>query len=228
MHLYVLREPGLDVVLHAHPEAAGPGEFRLDLPNLPAGEYKLYADIVHKNGLPETPVASVRMPVITTRPVTGDDAFATAKSVDQADTAATEFRLPDGYRMEWLRGSGDLRARQAMQFRFRLVDTAGRAPNDMALYMGMLGHAAFVKPDGSVFAHIHPTGSVAMAAFMQANDTSMDHMMMDHTAMQHDSGALPNEVAFPYGFPSAGRYRIIVQMKHGDTVETGIFDAIAR
>ena len=32
-------------------------------------------------------------------------------------------------------------------------------------------------------------------------------------------------VDFPYGFPSAGRYRIFIQMKHGNTVETGVFDA---
>jgi len=37
--------------------------------------------------------------------------------------------------------------------------------------------------------------------------------------------ALPNSVGFPYGFPTPGRYRIFVQMKHGETIETGIFDA---
>ena len=36
---------------------------------------------------------------------------------------------------------------------------------------------------------------------------------------------LPPVVEFPYGFPSPGRYRIFVQMKHGATVETGAFDA---
>jgi hypothetical protein len=36
---------------------------------------------------------------------------------------------------------------------------------------------------------------------------------------------LLNTVSFPYGFPSPGRYRIFVQMKHGSTVETGVFDA---
>jgi hypothetical protein len=34
-----------------------------------------------------------------------------------------------------------------------------------------------------------------------------------------------NVVEFPYGFPSAGRYRIFVQMKHGAIVETSVFDA---
>jgi hypothetical protein len=43
--------------------------------------------------------------------------------------------------------------------------------------------------------------------------------------MHSMEGALPNTVGFPYGFPSPGPYRIIVQMKHGETVETGIFDA---
>ena len=35
-------------------------------------------------------------------------------------------------------------------------------------------------------------------------------------------------VDFPYGFPTAGRYRIFIQMKHADTVETGVFDADVR
>ena len=40
----------------------------------------------------------------------------------------------------------------------------GGRPADMQLYMGMAGHAAFVATDGSVFAHVHPSGSVPMAA----------------------------------------------------------------
>ena len=48
-------------------------------------------------------------------------------------------------------------------------------------------------------------------------------------AMNMNRGVLPSTVSFPYGFPSAGQYRIFVQMKHGDTtVETGVFDAIVR
>jgi hypothetical protein len=94
----------------------------------------------------------------------------------------------------------------------------------------MVGHGAFVKTDGSVFAHIHPTGTVAMAAFMMANPQSRSatssggtHMNMPGMDMNNDP--LPNTVSFPYGFPSPGAYRIFVQMKHGKTIETGIFDA---
>jgi hypothetical protein len=40
--------------------------------------------------------------------------------------------------------------------------------------------------------------------------------------------APPAEVSFPYGFPSPGRYRIIVQLKRAGAVQTGMFDALVK
>jgi hypothetical protein len=219
MHLYALREPGLDVVYHLHPDQVETGLFRLALPNMPAGAYKLYGDIVHANGFAETMVTSVELPAIAGRPLTGDDATGSAKPWTEAAKSST-FALPDGYRMEWLQENSLPHAKEASLFRFRLLAPDGSAPKDMAFYMGMLGHAAFVKTDETAFAHIHPDGSASMAAVMMTGD------QMDMPEM--DKPGLPNEVNFPYGFPSPGRYRIIVQMKHGGTVETGIFDADVR
>jgi hypothetical protein len=69
-----------------------------------------------------------------------------------------------------------------------------------------------------------------MAAFMMANPQAHagagDHEGMNMPGMEMTHGALPNTVSFPYGFPSAGQYRIFVQMKHGNTIETGAFDAV--
>jgi hypothetical protein len=224
MHLYVIREPGLDVVYHLHPEARQGGVFAMDLPTIPAGNYKLYADIVHQSGFPETLVASLRLPGRPGRALAGDDAMATADAWQQSAPVSKAFRLPDGYRMEWIPPSGALRAKQAVPFQLRLLDPSGKVPSDMALYMGMLGHAAFMKTDGSVFAHIHPAGTVSMAAFdkAQGQSSGADDAMagMD---MSPQSG-LPNRVSFPYGLPTPGRYRVFVQMKHGDVVETGVFD----
>lgn len=233
MHLYVIRQPGLDVVYHLHPQLVRPGVFALKLPSIPAGDYKLYADIVHQNGFPETLVAGLALPQIQGRELTGDDGFGKAAAWNQTPAGVDEFKLPDGYRMRWLRTARPLRSRQAQFFKFALLDPKGDAPADMKLYMGMLGHAAFVKTDGTVFAHIHPTGSVSMAAYMKAQEQAGGQATADTNmpGMNHPSGSmetvLPNEVSFPFGLPSAGRYRIFVQMKHGSTVETGIFDATA-
>ncbi len=231
MHLYMLRQPDLDVVYHLHPDLVDTSVFRLNLPSVPAGTYKLYADIVHATGFPETLVATVSVPEIVGRPLSGDDASGTAQPWPQAAPNAT-FRLPDGYTMRWLRPASQIRAKEPLLFRFQLNKPDGSVPPDMALYMGMLGHAAFVKTDGTVFAHIHPTGTVSMAAFMlaqqQVTGAGMDMSTMSMPGMDPANRAptaLPNEVSFPYGFPSPGRYRIFVQMKHGQTIETGIFDA---
>ena len=228
MHLYMIRWPQMDVVYHLHPEPVATGDFQLPLPSVPAGTYHLYADVVHSAGFPETIVGSITLPSIAGRPLQGDDAAGTDVPVGAGSSDDQRFKLPDGYTMVWKKPA-NLVAKAAEDFEFELFDPQGKPPGDMALYMGMLGHAAFVKTDGSVFAHIHPTGTVAMAAFMMANPqlqgSEKNHAAdMKMPGMDMGHGTLPHVVSFPYGFPSGGQYRIFVQMKHGNAVETGAFD----
>jgi hypothetical protein len=130
--------------------------------------------------------------------------------------------------MVWDRPS-ILTANSAYSFRFQLLDASGKPAQDMRLYMGMAGHAAFVKTDGTAFAHTHPEGSAAMPALMLANPSSGSdetaHPGMSMEMGQH-SEPISSTVEFPYGFPSSGRYRTIIQMKHGETIETGVFDTL--
>ena len=219
MHLYVIKQPDMDRVWHLHPERQPDGSFLQSLPSMPAGRYSLYGDIVHANGLPETATASIDLPEINGQPLTGDDAGGTGSRVAEANYTSTVFPLPDGYRMAWERDAAPLRAKKPYYFRFRLEDAQARPAGSVELYMGMLGHAAFVNVDGSVFAHVHPSGSVPMpaVALTQPDNPHAGHMMMAET--------LPAEVSFPYGFPKPGSYRIFVQMKRAGAVVTGIFDA---
>lgn len=231
MHLYMLREPGFDVVYHLHPEQVAPGVFQLKLPSMPGGDYRLYADVVHANGFPETMVSQLALPDIHGVSLSGDDAEGTATPISEVNPGgSSEFRLPDGYTMIWNRPA-ELKAKQPELFQFSLLDPARKPARDISLYMGMLGHAAFVKTDGTVFAHIHPSGSISMAALTMAESQNQPTGAARNTQGVSEmpgmemSSQLPNEVSFPYGFPTPGRYRIFVQMKHGNTIETGAFDA---
>jgi len=225
MHLYAIRWPEMDAVFHLHPDLADAGDFRIALPAMPPGEYTLYGDVVHANGFPETLVSNITVPANMPGGHPGPDDAAASPPPLSAGQLGNSYKLPDGYVMVWDRPS-TLTANTGYGFRFRLLDAKGNAAADMQPYMGMAGHAAFVKTDGTVFAHTHPEGSAAMAAMMLANGSEHSGMSMD-MPMDADKQSEPisNNVEFPYGFPSSGRYRIFIQMKHGTTIETGAFDA---
>jgi hypothetical protein len=233
MHLYAIREPQMDAVYHLHPEQAGAGDFRLNLPEMPPGTYKLYGDVVHANGFPETLVTTITVPPgLAGRPLDADDAAGAPAPLSAGELGAA-YKLPDGYTMVWDKPA-TLTASTAYAFHFSLLDPEGRPATHMKPYLGMAGHAAFVKTDGTVFAHVHPEGSAAMAALMLANGEGLAGSSdggtgsMAGMSMPADADLGSNAVEFPYGFPTPGRYRIFVQMKHDSVVETGTFDAMVQ
>jgi len=225
MHLYAIRWPEMDAVYHLHPATTGKFGLSETLPNMPPGEYRLYADVVYLSGFAETMIAALHVPPgMSSAPLAADDASAAPPPLSAGELGAA-YKLPDGYTMVWEKPA-TITATTAYGFRFTLLDPTGRPAQDMQPYLGMAGHAAFVKSDGSTFAHTHPDGSAAMPAVMLAEESSLAAGgSATSTDGMNGSDSIEPTVTFPYGFPVAGRYRIFIQMKHGGTVETGVFDA---
>jgi hypothetical protein len=201
MHLFVVT-PDLDRLWHLHPTQPAAGRFEQLLPDLPAGRYELFGDIVHATGVSETVVASLESAGIRGRALTGDD---------------SAFPSPSAGRIVWVREERPLVTRRLTTFTFRVEDSAGQPARDLELYMGMPGHAVFIRRDRRVFAHVHPSGSAPMAAMEIAAQSSVAHA--------HEDAPLPATVSFPYGFPEPGDYRIFVQVKRAGRVQTAAFDA---
>jgi hypothetical protein len=246
MHLFLIREPGMDRFFHLHPRLQqgvhpeGKNSFEIELPAISAGRYQVFADVVRESGFPDTMTAEIDLPEISGAALSGDNSEAdaaplsgdagevllTANSATQTENPTSV--LPDGIRMVWEHGTAPLVANHFTWMRFRLETADGKPVLNMEPYMGMAGHAEIVRSDRSVFAHIHPDGSVAMAALELAQKNASPGSggpSMD-PGMNMDMGMEPkaNEVSFPYGFPKAGVYRLFVQMKHGGKIETGVFD----
>jgi hypothetical protein len=267
MHLFLIREPGLDRFYHLHPQIVPPEpglpvnggiSFETELPAIQAGRYQVFADVVRESGFPDTMVAEIDLPDTPGVALSGDNSAAATSPLPASITRAsnngdpqgasgtvlmtftvtpddTTATLPDGYRMIWERGTAPFTANHFVWLRFRLETPDGKPVSDSEPYMGMAGHAEIVSSDRSVFAHIHPDGSVAMAALelaqkhaatrnaggnAQAGVNAGDAMSSMDMSMDPRSA----EVSFPYGFPKAGAYRLFVQMKRGGTIETGVFD----
>jgi hypothetical protein len=242
MHLFLLREPAMDRFYHLHPQLVPlePGlhantgiSFETELPAIPAGRYQVFADVVRESGFPDTMIAEIDLPDIPGVALTGDNSAAAAATTAAPDS--TTAILPDRYKMIWERGTTPFVANHFVWLRFRLETPDGKPVTDSEPYMGMAGHAEIVNSDRSVFAHIHPDGSVAMAALELAQKNSAVRSSVpnpdaglnagkDMSSMSMPMASPSDEVSFPYGFPKPGEYRLFVQMKRGGTIETGVFD----
>ena len=224
MHLFLVREPALDAMAHLHPVARTPEalDFSADLPPLTAGRYRVYGDIVHESGYSQTLVSSVEITGDTRAAGGATDAddswFSGAAS---AEGAVASVDLGDGAHIEWHRGDRPMIAGVERDLRFMVRD-AGGAPATVEPYMGMAAHLVVASRDGAVFAHLHPAGSISMAAMQKfARDAAPDlhagHLM-----------PIDSAVTVPFAFPKPGSYRIFVQIKRGGQVKTAAFDVDVR
>jgi hypothetical protein len=175
---------------------------------------------------------------IVTTPISQDERLSQKGAKD-----STIYSFPDGGRMIWQRDPGPLKADVPLSFQFLVQDRDGKPAHDMEPYMGMAAHAEIIRSDASVFAHVHPAGSVAMAALdlaqmqtpgsaqagqpdgmgsMPAMNMSTNMSMANMPGM---SSTVDPAISFPYGFPKPGFYRIFVQIKRAGHVETAVFGA---
>jgi hypothetical protein len=237
MHMFLIRERGLDAFAHLHPTMRDSSTFYAVLPPLPDGRYRVYGDVVHESGFERTLVTSLDIPgdagTVTRSPLPWRDAD---DSWHVTAGNAIDAGLADGWVMRWIRGSEPLVRGRETTLRFAVTDPSGR-PLSLEPYMGMAGHAVVTRDDGSVFIHLHPMGTVTVAAQQafalrdRGDTTAAGRLRLEDTtailASAHAGHSL-GEVSFPYEFPKAGNYRIWVQVKRSGRVLTGVFDATVR
>jgi hypothetical protein len=248
MHLFLVRDSSLDAFAHLHPLPRDSTTFEADLPPLPPGRYRLYADIVHESGFAQTLVTTVDIaaPGSSWRPSDPDDAWIAGGG--ERDAGAV-VRLADGSTMTWDRGTEPLLVDRDAALRFTLTDPRGE-PAVLDAYMGMAGHAMISRDDGAVFVHLHPAGTISIAAqqtfaLRQPGDTIRGALGKRLTAMHvREQGAgrgeqspgmlscascsrlpAPGSLSFPYAFPQPGHYRLWVQVKRNGRILTGVFGA---
>ena len=241
MHMFLVAADDLSAFAHVHPVPAGEDAFTVPLPPLPAGEYRIFADIVHENGFAPTLVDTVRVPASdsATRepppPTPGavqsagqardpDDSWAEVQP--RGASTSLDYSLPSGRTLLWDRDAVVV-ADEETTLRFAVTEPDG-SPAVLEPYMGMLSHAAVLRHDASVFVHLHPAGSINLTAqrrFEAAETTGGGSVPSDAGRMPMHAPAGPsNSVTFPFVFPQPGAWRLFVQVKIGNMVETGAFD----
>ncbi len=235
MHLFLVGGQNMDVFAHLHPIEKDSLVFVGQAPWLPAGNYRLFADIMLDNGLALTATDTLTLPAMlgTIAPSDSDDSWASTPGVELTAAGATTS-LGDGYTMTLSNSSTSLVAKTPVDLAFSIHDQLGR-PATLNPYLGMAAHAVIVRDDQSVFIHLHPMGTVSTTAQQvfrarDAGDTTA-HGRIKPGVLNREpmSGmSMSGEFTLPYEFPKSGRYRMWVQVKPAHDVLTGVFDVTVR
>ena len=262
LHLFLVAQPDKQAFGHLHPVRQGNNTFDVTLPPLPEGDYQVFCDLTFESGLSSTATNFVHLPPVLASvgatnmpdPVPDpDDSWATDSAVAVRDTPGSDTicHLADGTQVIW-RAHPPLQSQKDAALHFQVLDKAGQ-PVALQPYMGMMSHAAVLRSDGHVFAHLHPSGNFSMAAQMlfdakvtketgvKSSDDmsgmpgmdmkdSMNMMNMDHSMMggSGSDNAEKSTISLPYQFPTPGDYRLWVQIKAGDQIKTAIFDTTVK
>jgi hypothetical protein len=176
MHLFLVKKGTMDAFAHLHPVRKDSLHFEALLPNLPAGQYLLYADVLRYHGFQYTIADSINIPAITTKQVANanidpDDTYVitnplksqkpvlAAQSISICGTPGVKTALQDGSSIVWEEKPNQaLKTGQVYNLEFSVVAPDGQKA-DLEPYLGMMGHAAVIKDDGSVYIHLHPNGT---------------------------------------------------------------------
>ena len=197
MHMFLIRDDQA-AFAHVHPTTTNQDTFTVALPALPPGSYRVYADIVHESGYTQT---------LTSRVSLGESKVGSSTDVDDTSWAQST----SGEVLQW-ELPPTVRANE---------ETSITVQSAMPLqpYMGMPGHAVVEKTDGNVFIHLHPAGTISMAAqaavVAKTGDTVGAHSIR-----------MTDRVSFPYAFPQPGKYRVWVQVRTANGLITEARDVV--
>jgi hypothetical protein len=234
MHLFLIRRSDMSAFAHLHPTTVDSVHFDVALPALPAGRYRIFADIVHESGFAKTLATSVDLPA-PTLPARADSAG--DDGIYLGSATAGRAILPDGATITWDLSNAPLVAGAPAALSFTVREPDGR-PAPLEPYLGMPGHAVVAREDGAVFIHLHPMGTISPAAqatftLRQQGDTATGtigpRIAAEDSAMTAMTHAVPGDrISFPYASPHPGRYRIWVLVTRRGRVRTAAFDARVR
>ena len=222
MHLFLIRDGGLDALAHLHPIARTPKalDFDVALPALPPESTASTATSCtaatrrHSSPTSRCRARARRRQRPPTRTIRGSQAPRYAA----ANPPAVD--LGDGTRLEWARDNAPIAAGAEQLLAFSVRDASGAVVEVRAVY----GHDPRT-PSSPVATDRCSRTSIRRAAFRWRALRKFAGSEAAHAA--HDM-PMPGEVAIPFAFPSAGPYRMWVQVKRNGVVRTAAFDVDVR
>ena len=222
MHLYMISDD-FEYLAHLHPvRLKNKNIFYAIMPTLNENVYSLYMDITHQTGFSHTMTNSINY---------------IRKKIPRDVTIANPIRDPDD---SWTEAGGDIKVtwenkqiiyepEKDIPMKFKISKDG--QPLEIETYMGMAAHAALLKADKSIFAHLHPTGTINMTSRKIFEEKINDRSKKNKIDLANHKNAhisyyysKKGEVNFPpLRLINEGDYWIWIQIKNNGQVLTEKF-----
>jgi hypothetical protein len=183
MHMFLVRQGSMDAFAHVHPKRIDSLTFESVLPNLPSGKYLIFADVLRFHSLQNSISDTIEIPelpkinlvfnsistdsddtFVITNPLNSKSGLSQNSTITLCGTPGVKTLLQDGSSIIWNeKPNQKLTFGKPYSLKFS-VETPDGKPAELQTYLGMMGHAAVVKDDGSVYIHLHPNGTFSTTA----------------------------------------------------------------
>jgi hypothetical protein len=232
MHLFLVKAKSMSGFAHLHPTRQPDGVFQTKIPALSNGRYLVFADVTLETGANYTVTTSADIPAAITDTTSDPDDSYVADLFGVPAAKSARAQLAPGLFVQWESGDS-LVAGKDVSLSFTVRDRKGSIVS-VEPYLGMAAHAILIRDDASVFVHLHPMGSMSMAALTafelrNRGDTTADGRLAASPApMNMADATYEGRFSFPFAFPKAGQYKLWVQVKIGGRVQTADFEVQVR
>lgn len=196
VHAFLVGEDGSSLA-HLHPARLGPGRFVATATPPRPGPYTFSAEVSRQGSGSQL----LAVPVAVAPAAGGGGVSAPTTHGGQVETLAGRHDVGDLV-VEAAASPAPVAAGAATTLTFRLT-RAGSPAADLQPWLGMPGHLVVRGDDGSVFAHVH--GSARDPSGPPADPLSPQ---------------IGPDLSFTYTFPRPGSYRLWLQFKRADEVQT--------
>lgn len=235
MHMFLVKEGSMEVFAHLHPSRKDTLTFEAPLPNMPAGRYLIFADVLRYHSLQNTITDTVEIPqtpkvnVMATLTGDSDDTFVVTNALNKTTNSVVDesiticgspgvkTKLQDGSSIVWEeKPNQKLMAGKVYDLKFSVLAPDGK-PAELQTYLGMMGHAAVIKDDASVYIHLHPNGTYSSTAVQvlqkRIDETSNKRPNLNNAKRFRDS--VDNVLAKLQTMTEAERDKLLMgNMKH--------------
>lgn len=213
-HIYIFDKEKSKYMAHLHPMLVDDYEFESCLPPMDAGEYLLYADVIHEDGYSHSISSNFHINSSI------DNKNYNSGLCDKDNSYAKLEETNNNFTIKWSNKKDTYNTNDDINFQFKILN--GSELVELDTYVSMGSHAVILNAEEEFYMHLHPLGSISMSAQKKFMGDESDSFICDFGVIEDEYGNYKvldgmGQISFPSLNLKPGSYLFYIQVKIKET-----------